>query len=693
MCSRRREQPRPASAICPKTRRSIPNSLCKAICKLMADLRGIPPAEQKERLSAAIYATGLQDRLTQPIGQLSKGFRQRVGLAQAILHQPRLLILDEPSVGLDPTQIVEMRHLIRRLARQSTVLFSTHILPEVEALCDRVLILINGEVRADARLADLRCQQRRRSWCWKRRSRKRLPSCAVLPGVRKVEAIASDYGHPAYRIFGEEEADLCPAVYTLAASAAVARPRAARRPPDAGDWCSQSWRRDRSDEWRIARRQSPLATRTMQHATESEEPMKPIWSITRKELGAYFGSPAALIFLGIFLVVTLFTFFWVAASLPAAWRIFARSSSGCPCLLIFLVAALTMRQWSEEQRTGTVEMLMTLPVTRWQLVLGKFLAVMLLVAIGPGPDAAHAASWSAAWPAGLGPGDRRLPGCPADGRSVHGHRPLHVGAHRQPDRGAAADRRGGRAGLPGRRAGHGQSGGEAVGRGCCAASARAAALPPSSGACSTCAIWSTTSRWPLFFLYATVFTLDRKRWSHGERTAAYRRNSIVSLGAGGRQLLVLNLWLAPLWNLRVDATAQQEYTLSQTTKDLLASLQEPLLIRAYISEQTHPLLDPLRPQVEDLAARICHRRQRQGDRRGGGPGPESGAGGRGKPDLWHPAHALSGGRSLPGRRDQCLFRYPGALRRPGHGAQLPRPDPGGAATRRRHRCAPAQPGI
>jgi ABC-2 type transport system ATP-binding protein len=103
-----------------------------------------------------VRSVGLVDRLTQSIGTLSKGYRQRVGLAQAILHKPKLLILDEPSVGLDPTQIVEIRHLIRRLAEHSTILFSTHILPEVEALCHRAIILINGRVRADARLADLR---------------------------------------------------------------------------------------------------------------------------------------------------------------------------------------------------------------------------------------------------------------------------------------------------------------------------------------------------------------------------------------------------------------------------------------------------------------------------------------------------------------------------------------------------------
>ncbi|MGZ9189859.1 MAG: ABC transporter ATP-binding protein, partial [Nitrospira sp.] len=123
--------------------------------KMIADLRQIPDDKQIERISEAVYATGLAEHLTRPIGTLSKGFRQRVGLAQAILHQPKLLILDEPTVGLDPTQIVEIRRLIHRLAEKSTILFSTHILSEVEALCDRAIILINGLVKADAKLSDL----------------------------------------------------------------------------------------------------------------------------------------------------------------------------------------------------------------------------------------------------------------------------------------------------------------------------------------------------------------------------------------------------------------------------------------------------------------------------------------------------------------------------------------------------------
>jgi ABC-2 type transport system ATP-binding protein len=183
--------------------------------RMMADLREIPREEQPARLSEAIYATGLTEHLTRPIGQLSKGFRQRVGLAQAILHKPKLLILDEPTVGLDPTQIIEIRNLIRRLARHSTILFSSHILSEVEAVCDRVIIIMNGQVKADARLADLAATAnavlvlQKETFGLDR-------SLKALNGVRQVEATRTPDGFPAYRIMGQDQADLCPAIYELA---------------------------------------------------------------------------------------------------------------------------------------------------------------------------------------------------------------------------------------------------------------------------------------------------------------------------------------------------------------------------------------------------------------------------------------------------------------------------------------------
>jgi ABC-2 type transport system ATP-binding protein len=196
-----------------------PELSVQAYLKMIADLRQIPEAEQPARLSEAIRAAGLEAYLTRPIGQLSKGYRQRVGLAQAIVHKPKLLILDEPTIGLDPTQIIEVRHLIRRLAQHSTVLLSTHILPEVEAVCDRVIILMNGEIRADARLADLEASSDVILVLEKDAPQIRA-QLKALPGVRTVEPVPTGDG-VAYRVqaidgASRKPADLRPAIYDLA---------------------------------------------------------------------------------------------------------------------------------------------------------------------------------------------------------------------------------------------------------------------------------------------------------------------------------------------------------------------------------------------------------------------------------------------------------------------------------------------
>ena len=130
--------------------------LVQEYLEMMAAMRGVPPEQREDRMIEVIRATGLTDRVVQPIATLSKGFRQRVGIAQAIIHQPDILILDEPTTGLDPAQIAEIRDLIVRLGKKATVLLSTHILSEVEATCERVLVIMQGELRADAKLADLR---------------------------------------------------------------------------------------------------------------------------------------------------------------------------------------------------------------------------------------------------------------------------------------------------------------------------------------------------------------------------------------------------------------------------------------------------------------------------------------------------------------------------------------------------------
>jgi ABC-2 type transport system ATP-binding protein len=105
--------------------------------------------DKNKRIGEVIALTGLEPEITKKIGALSKGFRQRVGLAQAIIHDPDVLILDEPTSGLDPNQIVEIRNLIQNLGKEKTVMLSTHIMQEVEAICDRIIIINNGSIVAD----------------------------------------------------------------------------------------------------------------------------------------------------------------------------------------------------------------------------------------------------------------------------------------------------------------------------------------------------------------------------------------------------------------------------------------------------------------------------------------------------------------------------------------------------------------
>jgi ABC-2 type transport system ATP-binding protein len=120
-----------------------------------AELKGIAPGERSQALRDAVAATGLADKVAEPIANLSRGYRQRTGVAQAILHKPKIVILDEPTNGLDPSQIAQMRNLIKALAETATVILSTHILQEVRAVCQRVLVVNRGKLALDARMDDL----------------------------------------------------------------------------------------------------------------------------------------------------------------------------------------------------------------------------------------------------------------------------------------------------------------------------------------------------------------------------------------------------------------------------------------------------------------------------------------------------------------------------------------------------------
>jgi ABC-2 type transport system ATP-binding protein len=128
----------------------------KEYLELMCGIHSIPSRERAKTISRSIERTGLGREQHKKIGQLSKGYQQRVGLAQALLHEPEVLILDEPTSGLDPNQLVEIRQLIREAGRDKTILFSSHILQEVEALADRIIVINQGEVVADGPAAEVR---------------------------------------------------------------------------------------------------------------------------------------------------------------------------------------------------------------------------------------------------------------------------------------------------------------------------------------------------------------------------------------------------------------------------------------------------------------------------------------------------------------------------------------------------------
>jgi ABC-2 type transport system ATP-binding protein len=126
-----------------------------ALLSFFAEARGMPASRQEERIDAVIEICKLQGVVYKPIGKLSKGYRQRVGLAQSLLHEPDVLILDEPTAGLDPNQIREVRDVLTRLAQQKTILLSTHILQEVEAMASRVILINEGRMVYDGSVKDL----------------------------------------------------------------------------------------------------------------------------------------------------------------------------------------------------------------------------------------------------------------------------------------------------------------------------------------------------------------------------------------------------------------------------------------------------------------------------------------------------------------------------------------------------------
>ena len=327
--------------------------------------------------------------------------------------------------------------------------------------------------------------------------------------------------------------------------------------------------------------------------------MRHIWTIATKELRAYFSSTVALIFLAVFLGLVLFSFFWVD-------KFFARNIADVrpmfdmlPLLLIFLIAALTMRLWSDEQHLGTVEILLTLPVPLYRLVVGKFLAGLLLVAL------------ALLLTLGI---------------------PITVSMMGDLDWGPVI---GGYVGALLLAAAY-------LAIGLCISSVTEHQIVALIGTGLACLLFylpgidtitglfdyrgaevmralGTGSRFDsiargvvdirdlvyylgivIFFLVLNTGLLHAKRWSHSARNWHHRFNTRLAAVLVLGNVVAANLWLAPVASARVDMTENNEYSLSSVTVDFLESLDEPLLLRAYISKKTHPLIEPLIPQIRDM---------------------------------------------------------------------------------------------
>ncbi|MEJ2570375.1 MAG: Gldg family protein [Anaerolineales bacterium] len=327
--------------------------------------------------------------------------------------------------------------------------------------------------------------------------------------------------------------------------------------------------------------------------------MRQIYSILRKELSGYFGSPMALIFVGFFLAAALFSFFWVDAFFARGIADVRPLFRSMPLLMIILVAALTMRQWSEEQRSGTLEILLTLPVSHIQLVIGKFLAVVTLVVVALvltltlpitvallgdldwGPVAGGylaaillACSYTAI---GLFVSSRTDNQIVALMATV-----LICGVFYLLGSSGITDL------LP-------DASAELVKS--IATSSRFESIERGVIDLRDLVYYLSLTG---VFLVLNVASLDRIRWSTGSRTLEHRKNANLVTALVVVNLVFVNVWMYPLRGARLDLTEQKEYSLSQATRDLLADLQEPLLIRGYFSEKTHPLLAPLIPQIRDM---------------------------------------------------------------------------------------------
>ena len=201
----------------PENNPLYPEMLVSEYLDFVGRLRELAGPARQRAIDEGVAATGLEPVFHRPVGELSKGFRQRVGLAAAILHRPDLLILDEPTEGLDPNQRVEIRRLIGQLGRDHTVLLSTHVLPELQFTCSRLLIINRGRIVADGPMDDLVARAKGETRIIVEATGENVPGrLATLAGVKAVDAHDTPDGRSRVVVTAASSDDLRPRIFELA---------------------------------------------------------------------------------------------------------------------------------------------------------------------------------------------------------------------------------------------------------------------------------------------------------------------------------------------------------------------------------------------------------------------------------------------------------------------------------------------
>ncbi len=351
----------------------------------IANIRQMRGVERKGRIDYVVDRTGISEVLHQPIGTLSKGYKRRVGLAQALLHDPDVLILDEPTDGLDPNQKHEVRDLIREISRHKAIIISTHILDEVETICDRALIINKGNIVASGTVDELERQSRYYNAVSLVLPQSGAPEARQwlqsLPDVQSVEENRNDENTAELVALADDNADILVDIAPMVHQQEWSVDQVRRKEGHLNELFRSVTTTDDTERPAVRPRPETGISPPDRVAVPSCGQFNAIRAICKNELIHYFSTPVAYVFIAIFLVAMgAFTFF--------AGGFFTRGQASLdgffqfhPWLYLFLIPAIAMRLWAEERKSGTIEMLLTLPVTILGAALGKLVAAWLVLGL------------------------------------------------------------------------------------------------------------------------------------------------------------------------------------------------------------------------------------------------------------------------------------------------------------------------